>query len=302
MPNTLRIVFFFLLLLTSINTALAASKPTQTLHQYPSGSWALGVVVPENSRFTDGGRLSWTNTTTVSVTIRLPNISFTDYPILAVESLMAADGSVMQIAAGIYPNQTNWLAYGWYIRQVQAYPQSYEWILNSSEPEMAAGTPISLSIYLSQGRWRYSIEDLTTHLVRAGFYGFDIPPALKVGDQEVFALESYSTSNAVFVNMGNLTLDSLRIDARQVSSGWYAYGSWDVHHSPLFVVGGLDPPSYMSLQKGEGATLVWSYQQWSGPSQTQPQTSPLAILIGLPAAAAIAVLTIAYFMKRRSHD
>ena len=217
-------ILFFLLVLSSLNTTHATSKPAQAKNQYPSGSWGLGVVVPEDSRFTDGGSLSWTNATAVSLTMTLPNISFTDYPTLAVESVMASDGSVMQIAAGIYPNQTKWLAYGWYIRQVQAYPQSYDWILNSSEPEMVAGTTVSLSIYLSQGRWRYSIEDLTTQVVNSGYYGFDIPPALKVGDQEVFALESYSTSNAVFVNMGNLTLDSLRIDERQVSSGWYAYG------------------------------------------------------------------------------
>jgi hypothetical protein len=166
---------------------------------------------------------------------------------------------------------------------------------------MSTGTPVSLSIYLSQGRWRYRIEDLSTHEATVGDYASNVPPSLKVGDQEVFALESYSTSNIVFAHMGNLTLDALRINGRQIAGGWYAYGSWDTHHNPLFVVGGLDPPSYISLQEGTDATLVWSYQQWSGPAQEPPQSSPLTILVAIPVLAAIVLLSIAYTIKRRAH-
>jgi hypothetical protein len=214
---------------------------------------------------------------------------------------MAADGSVMQLAAGIYPNQTEWFAYGWYITHIQTNPQTYVWTLNSSKPKMTTGTPVSLSIYLSQGRWRYRIEDLTTHEATAGDYASNVPPSLKVGDQEVFALESYSTSNVVFAHMGNLTLDALRINGRQITGGWYAYGSWDTHHNPLFVVGGLDPPPYMSLQERTDATLVWSYQQWSGPAQATPQISPLTILVGIPELAAAVVFLIVYTWKQRAH-
>ena len=277
---------------------LATSNPTQDQSQYPSGSWGLGVVVPENSVFADGGRLSWANATMVSVSIRLPNMSFSDDPTLVVESPMAADGSVMQIAAGIYPTSTKWFAYGWYIRNVQANPQTYGWILNYSKPAMMAGDPVSLSIYLSQGRWHYRIEDLTTREAATGEYAPDVPPSLRVGDQEVFALESYSTSNIVFAQMGNLTLDNLTINGRRIASGWYGYGSWDTHHNPMFVVGGLDPPSYISLQQKPDGTVVWSYQEWSAATEVRPPSLPLTIL-GIPVLVASVMLVAVYALKRR---
>jgi len=213
--------------------------------------------------------------------------------------LMAADGSVMQLAAGIYPNQTKWLAYAWYIKQVQVYPQTYDWVLNSSEPEMSVGSPVSLSIYLSHDRWRYLIDDLRTRNSTAGNYGLDVPPSLKVGDQELFALESYSISDAVFVNMGNLTLNGLKINGKQVTGGWYEYGSWDTHHNPLFVVGGLDPPSYISLQEEGDGNLVWTFQQWSGATLVQPQGSPTMLLVAIPALAAVVLFIFSVVLRRR---
>jgi hypothetical protein len=231
----------------------------------------------------------------------LPNISFTDYPLYAVESLMAADGSVMQVAAGLYPNSTQWLAYGWYIKNVQATPQYYEWVLNASKPEMAAGAPVSLSISLIQGRWQYGIEDLTTGASMAGDYPINVPPAFKIGDQELFALESYSTSNIVFAQMGNLTLNTLRINGRQIATGWYGYGGWNTRHNPLFVVGGFDPPPYIFLQKTNDSTLVWSYEEWSG---SQPEvllpTSLVTTLVGVPVVA-ILVFAILWVRKRQVH-
>jgi hypothetical protein len=300
MRNILRLLFIFALLITSLNTTFEVTNPAESEHQYPSGPWGLGVVVPENARFSDGGHLSWGNATAVSITIRLPNMSFTDYPTLAVESVMAADGSVMQVAAGIYPNYTTWLAYAWYIQHVQAYPQTYEWVLNSSRPEMSADAPVSLSIYLSLGRWQYRIEDLSTHQAAAGDYAFNVPPTLKVGDQEVFAFESYSTSNVVFAHMGNLTLDRLSINGRQIQADWYGYGSWDTHHNPLFTVGGRNPPSYISMQEEKHATFVWSYHEWLGSGQAPPQRSPLTILVSVPTLAAIAVVAVLYTMRRHT--
>ena len=296
--NILRLLFISVLLLTSLNTTFEVSNAAESDHQYPSGPWGLGVVVPENARFSDGRHLSWGNATAVSVTMRLPNISFTDYPTLAVESVMAADGSVMQVAAGIYPNYTKWLAYAWYIQQVQTYPQTYEWVLNSSRPEMSAGAPVSLSIHLSLGRWKYCIEDLSTHQAIIGDYAVNVPLALKAGDQEVFAFESYSTSSVVFAHMGNLTLSSLTVNGRQIQADWYGYGSWDTHHNPLFTVGGRNPPSYISIQETKDASWFWSYHEWLGSGQAPPQRSPLTILVGVPTLAAIAAVAILYMIKR----
>lgn len=268
------------------------------MQEYSSGPWGLGVVIPENSRFTDGSYLAWAKVSQVSLQVTLPNITFSDYPTLAVESLMAADGSVMQIAAGIYPGNSKWLAYGWFIQDVKAYPQSYDWVLNASRPEMKAGTPISLSISLSEGRWGYRIENLITHEAIEGEYKATVPPTLKVGDQEVFALESYSTSTLVFAHMGNLSLTALEINGKSVASGWYGYGSWDTHHNPLFVVGGLEPPSYISLQETGDGTLTWGYEQWLSPEPTMPSSFPLWTMVGAVAVAGVIVAAGVYPRRR----
>ncbi|MGA2627278.1 MAG: hypothetical protein ABSF63_09500 [Candidatus Bathyarchaeia archaeon] len=299
--NALLILLFLLLTLTPLRTASGVGVEPNQQH-YPSGSWALGVVVPENSQFADGGLLSWENATAVTVIVRLPNISFTDAPTLAVESVMASDGSVLQVAAGIYPNSTSWLAYGWYIGNLQAYPQNYDWVLNSSKPEMAVGASVSLSIYLSLGKWHYRIEDMSTNETVSGEYAFAVSPAVKVGDQEVFALESYSTSNVVFENMGNLTLDTLSVNGRRVSGGWYPYGSWDTSHKPLFVVGGLEPPFYISLQQSASMTFKWSYNEWETPEQPPPRISAWPFFIAALTLVAIVVPLAAYEKKKQVPD
>jgi len=213
---------------------------------------------------------------------------------------MAADGSVMQIAAGIYPGNSKWLAYGWFIADVEAYPQSYSWVLNSSKPVMTAGDRVALSISLSGDRWGYRIEDLTTHDAVAGEYAVTVPPKLKVGDQEVFALESYTTSSLVFAHMGNLTVDALTINGKEIATGWYGYGSWDTRHNPLFVVGGLDPPSYISLQETGGETLVWGYEQWSSSGSAQP-IFPLTVIVGIVLFAGILASVAVYTVRQRRH-
>jgi hypothetical protein len=119
-----------------------------------------------------------------------------------------------------------------------------------------------------------------------------------VGDQEVFALESYSTSNAVFAHMGDMILKTLDIDGRKVSGGWYPYGSWDPSHKPLFVVGGLSPPSYISLGESENKTLEWSYEQWSTSAQTT-SNGVLTPIVAVPAAAALGVTILAFAVKKR---
>ena len=285
-----------MLSLTVGNAPLLAE--TSATQQYSSGPWGLGVVIPENSKFADGTRLSWANVRDVSLEVTLPNITFSDYPVLAVESLMASDGSVMQVAAGIYPGNSEWLAYGWLIRDVKTYPQSYDWVLNSSKPEMSAGAQISLSISLSGDRWQYMVENLDTHEAVTGEYASTVPTSLKAGDQEVFALESYTTSTIVFARMGNLTLASLEIDGRNIVSGWYAYGSWDTHHNPLFVVGGLDPPTYISLQETSSGTLVWGYEQWSGSETSETPNLPLTSIVGVVALAFSLIAALAYVVRR----
>ena len=293
------VLFLLIFVLMSAYIASGISEPAQVEQPYPSGSWALGVVVPENTQFADGSHLSWQNVDSVTAVVQLPNITSTDAPILAVESLMTSDGSVLQVAAGIYPNSTKWYAYGWYIGNVQTYPQTYAWILNSSRPEMVAGASVSLSIYYSSGHWHYAIEEMRTKETATGEYAFNVTSQMKSGDQEIFALESYSTSNGVFAHMGNMTLDTLTINEKRIAGGWYPYGSWDTTHKPLFVVGGLTPPTYISLQQAEGGSLDWNYQAWvnQGPSSYQipfPQVFTPSLV-----AIAIVLAIVAYLATRR---
>jgi hypothetical protein len=291
------ILFLTLLILSSLN-AISAANQSQPERRYPTGSWGLGVVVPEGSGFVDGGRVSWANATAVSITVTLPNISLTDYPVYAVESVMAADGSIMQVAAGIYRNSTRWLGYGWYIKNVLAYPQDYLWVLNASKPDVASGASVSLSISRIQDRWQYGFEDLTSRESTAGDFPSSVPPVLRVGDQEVFALESYSASNGVFAQMGNLTLDAISINGRQIATGWYEYGAWQNRRVPLFVVGGLGPPPYISLQPSKDSTWVWSYAAWSGNQEVPPpSTSLLTVLVAVPLV--VAVSGIVWITRRR---
>ena len=260
------------------------------------------MVVSEGAGFADDGRLSWLNATAVSATVTLPNISLTDYPLYAVESVMAADGSILQVAAGLYPNNTRWHAYGWYVANTLAQPQNYVWVLNASKPEMMPGASVSLSISLVQDRWQYNVEDLSTRTSIVGDYPTNVSPVLRTGDQEVFALESYSTSNVVFAQMGNLTLDTLRINGKQIVTGWYEYGAWQTRETPLFVVGGLDPPPYIYLQKSNDSTWVWSYEQWSGyQGVPPPPPSTLAIVVGVPLVALFLASVIMRVKKRQRH-
>lgn len=270
-------------------SALSIAETQRTYNAYPTGSWGLGVVVPQGAEFENGSHLSWDTTKNVTVSVRLPDIRYTDDTIYAILSVMAKDGSVLQIAAGIYPNQTNWFAYAFIIRDVRAYPQSYTWVLNSSRPEMNAGAQITLSIYLFSDRWNYAIEDTNTHERVIGEYPSNAIPSMRNGDQEVFALESYSSSRNVFERMGNLSLTSLLMDGQQVMKDWYYYGDWDGVHNPLFVIGGLPPPSFISVEKMDN-TIEWSFTEWKGTAQRNPY-SPLAMI--LIVIAVVVVITIA---------
>jgi hypothetical protein len=268
---------------------------------YPTGSWGLGIVVPEGAQVEDGGHVSWTNASEVTALIRLPNITHTDYTILSVLSVMTSDGSVLQVAAGLYPNMSNWLAYGWFIRSAKSNPQSYAWILNSSKPEMAPGAWVSLSISISSNRWRYIVEDVSTHEAVNGEFMFNVTPSFMIGDQEIFGLESYSYSNRVFENMGSLVLSSLLVNGMRVTNGWYYYADWDTSHNPLFVVGGLNPPPFISTNELANGTVTWTYSQWTGSGEAlRISASVLAVFAAIPAVVAITVLIVILTLKKRT--
>lgn len=279
---------------TQIATATDGTTP------YPSGSWGLGIVVPEGSQLQGGGYLSWEDAKNVTAVVTLPSINQTDNAIYAILSAMAGDGSVLQIAAGICPNMTEWLAYGFLIRNLQAIPQNYTWVLNSSKPEMNPGATVTLSIYLSSNVWEYLLQNTDTKASVSGRFSANIRPTFKPGDQEIFALESYSDSRVAFENMGSLLLDSLLVDGQRVARGWYYYGDWDSAHNPLFVVGGLSPPPFLSVQRLENNTIAWSYNEWNDSQQPLP-AEPIMIPLGLAAIVlATSILVITLEVRKRT--
>jgi len=252
---------------------------------YPNSSWAIGVVVPEGAQTLGGGSVRWEGVTNVTASLALPAIGSPDGTVYAILSVMTGDGSILQAAAGDLPNMTGWHAFAWSVQGANSGTPSYKWVLNASNPEMDPLSNISISIFLTSGLWNLRITDAgTTSSVEKSF-----PPgpasSLKAGDQEAFALESYSRTSATFRNMGNMTLDSLLLDGKEVTNGCYLYSDWDMIHNPLFVVGssGSSPPSFIHAGEGPMGSFFWEYAGvWS------VQNDPLAGLVEVLAVVAVA--------------
>lgn len=227
---------------------------------YPNSSWALGVVAPEGAELAGGGSLHWEDVSNVTALVVLPNINPAGRMVYAVMSLMTTDGAVLQVAAGTFSNGTGWLSYSWFIPDASSIPIAYVWVLNASLPGMPPNSRASLSIFVREGVWHLRITSLET----GAFVERSFPPGLantlKQGDQEVFALESYTREAGVFQNMGNLTLVGLMVDGTQVTSGFYSYSDWNNVRNPLFAVGssGTSAPGFVSLSQSDGS-VTWSY-------------------------------------------
>ena len=272
-----------------------ASAPTaleSPSNQYSeAGSWALGVVVPEGAALSNGQKLSWSTVVNITTSLRLPNIDQTDGPIYAVLSVMTSDGSVLQIASGLLPNATGWGTFAMWIKNPMGYPQEYETVLDAKTPAVQAGATISLSIYYSGGAWNFeSTEQGFTEPVHASLAA-NVPSSIKAGDQEVFALESYSSASTVFSDMGNLTVYSILLDGQRVVGGWYTYdGGWNPSHNPLYIVGGEEPPVFMTAGSCSGGLVCLGFRSpWTG---AQGLTPNIGLLLAIVAAAGTAVVVV----------
>jgi hypothetical protein len=127
---------------------------------------------------------------------------------------------------------------------------------------------VSISVFRSSATgWSLRVLDTNTSLSVERAFPVSAATSLKVGDQEVLALESFSRTGSVFENMGNLTVQSMLIDGRKVSGGCYSYNGWAAGRNPLFAVGGYgpSPPGFISLVSGRNDTFIWSYSGgWVG--------------------------------------
>lgn len=268
---------------------------------YPTTSWAVGLVVPEGASLQGGGKVRWEAVNNLTAALTLPNVTLPDEMVYAVLSVMTSNGSVLQAAAGVSPNDSSWSSYAWLIPSAVSVPPSYKWILNASGPTMAPGANVSISIYQALGGWSLRIFDDETGAAVTQQFPSGVGPSVRVGDQEVFAFESYSRSRSTFQNMGNLTLTGMFLDGSKVTGGVYAYSNWDPARNPLFVVGsaGASPPSFVSFGQARDGSFVWGYATvWTYPSNL-PFT--IAIVAALLVAAISTVGVVLWKTRKTAH-
>jgi len=280
--------------------AVLASGTTQLQATYPSSSWAIGVVVPEGAQVLGGGSVRWEDVTNVTASVALPNIESPDGIVYAILSVMTSDGSVLQAAAGAMPNRTVWLSFAWSVRGAGSLTPSYQWVLNASEPEMNPMTNVSISIFRMSGLWAFRLTDAGTGSSVEKSFPSGPGPVLRAGDQEVFALESYSRTLATFRGMGNLTLYSILLDGNKVTGGCYLYGGWDPVHNPLFVVGGSgsSPPSFVYAAEGPVGSFFWDYEGVWG-VQESPVGGLAEILVVVSVAGALTLGGLGVWLARK---
>ncbi len=300
-PRNLRLAAVVTLwLFASPNVAAAYSGGSDGGAVYGSSSWALGVVVPEGSKLQAGGGVRWEDASNVTVVVTLPNFTRPDGTVYTVLSVMTESGSILQGAVGLAFNRTEWFAYSWLIPDVHAIPPHYDWVLNSSGPGIAPGSAVSISIFRTGDLWSLKVLGPGAEKVEASFPS-GASGALRVGDQEVFALESYSSTAAIFREMGNLTLTSVYVDRQRVVSGFYPYSDWDPTRDPLFVVGssGTSPPSFISFLRLDNGSSVWSYSPgWRGSSVDYTPGLGVAFVLLVLVAALVVVAFVVVALRR----
>jgi hypothetical protein len=223
-------------------------------------SWAVGVVVPDGADLEGGARVAWSQVENVSVVVKVPNMTLADGTTYAILSLMTEDGVVLQTAIGVNPGEDAWLVDSMYIEDINHTPQVYHWALNSSSPASGPGQEVCISVHRTEAAgWAFRVTNLQTNGSVTAPFGVAASPRLMSGSQEVFALESYSTSPSTFQHMGNLTLEAVYLDGLRAAGGWYGYGDWDPSHSLPFVVGGANPPSWVGLWVTSAGTAGWYF-------------------------------------------
>lgn len=247
--------------------------------------------------------MRWEGITNVTVSLALPDIESPDGNVYAILSVMTSDGSVLQAAAGALPNRTDWYGFAWSVKGANSGSPSYLWVLNSSKPEMSPLANISISIFLVSGQWSLKVTDMGTGSSVEKSFPPGPAPALMLGDQEVFALESYSRTVATFRDMGNLTLYSILLGGKKVMNGCYLYSGWDPTHNPLFVVGssGSSPPSFINVGEELEGSFFWDYTGIWG-VQVGSFTSLAEILAVVAGAGAAALGGAGLWLARRKSD
>lgn len=303
-PRLLAALAAFLLLVPvaegAVPTALA-SPPAAA--EYPNVSWAVGVVVPEGSSLQGGGSVHWEDVSNVTASVALPDIETPDGDVYAILSVETSEGVVLQAAAGAVPARSGWLGFGWSVQGASSGSPSYQWILNASGASMDPLSNISISIFREGAVWALRIVDLDTGASVGGSFPSGLGTSLAKGDQEAFALESYTRTQGVFSAMGNLTLSSLLLDDQRVVGGCYTYAEWDPIHNPLFVVGssGSSPPSFIYVGETSSGSFFWDYSGVWVPLESSPLGAVEVILAAALIGSAV-LATVGFVLNRRTAE
>ena len=297
LQNHLSLALIFLILLTVHYEAYAEDFNTREGNQWveTKAPWALGLAFSDGTPLEGGYKLDWSKVSNITAIIKLPNITLVDNTIYLILTVMNSDEEVFQVAAGINPSEPIWLVYAFYIRNIAEYPQTYVWVANRTQPKMFPNDRISLALYRVQDEgWRYSAFNIRTGERATGLF-----PAsnvhLRSGEQEVFALESYTSNPNVFKEMGEVVLEGVYIDGLRIEGEGYVLGGWDPSHKPLFLVGGGNPPSFIAVIRST-SQYKWVYspvESW--------ETSSTPIYIGLAYASTIVLVVVlaTILIKRR---
>lgn len=256
-------------------------------------SWAAGLVVPDGAALERSASLSWSTASNLTATFQLPNITKPSGITYALLSAMVSDRSVLQVGMGVWPGREYWTVYSWQITGLDTPSPSYKWMANSTTPRSSSGTLVSASIFHSQSGWMFSITDESSGSSVKRTFPETQATSFASGDQEVFALESYTQSPITFASMGNMTLESLFVDGQRVIGGWYAYVGWDGVHYPLFVVGSTNAPYFIRVAL-TGGQVVWSHNaQW----REAQLASVVPVVLGL--AITFSAIAVVFLARRR---
>lgn len=262
------------------------------------------MVVPQGSGLSDGSLLDWGSVDNVTVVATIPNIIRPSGTVYAILSLMTSGGAVMQTALGVYPGSTTWLGYTLFIDGLQQMPQTYHWVANSSQPDTQPNQTVALTLAMDrEGLWTYRLTNTATHSSVSGGFGQGATGPLVRADQEVFALESYSSAASTFSTMGNMTVEGVYLNGARATGPLYTYGGWDPSHSLPFVVGGSNPPDFIGVVVSVGGAVSWSFtgtvSNWSYDGR-----APLAFLgaIGITAMVTAVVGAVRLISKKAGQD
>ena len=297
LQNHLSLAIISLILLTVYYGAYAEDSNTGEGNQWieTKAPWALGIAFSDGTPLEGGHKLDWSKVSNITAVIKLPNITWVDNTIYLILTVMNSNEEVFQVAAGLNPGQQMWLVYAFYIRNIAEYPQTYVWVANRTQPNMFPNDRISLALYVVGDKgWGYSVSNIRTGEKTNGSFPAS-SVCLKSGEQEVFALESYTSNPNVFKEMGEVVLEGVYIDGFKVEGEGYVLGGWDPFHKPLFLVGGGSPPSFIAVIRDKNQ-YKWVYspvESW--------ETSATLIYVSLAYVSTIvlAVVLAAFLIKRR---